>query len=186
MSRDFIERPDILTHSGQYFDFTNPDRYVLRVKDIAHGLANACRFAGQCKEFYSVAQHSIYVSRLVPECDAFVGLMHDCAEAFLGDVTRPLKKMLADYREIEKRVEASLFAKLGISLPMPASVKEADLIMLKTEQIKLMPGHDDEWGAITDVKPSKVIIVSPLSPEESYFAFMERYRELTRHQVRHE
>lgn len=127
-------RPDILTRGGQYFNFLDPSAYRLDIKDIAHGLSNICRFGGHTREFYSVAQHSIYLSHIVPEEDAYAGLMHDCAEAFLGDIPSPLKRRLPDYKRIESIVEAALFEKLGIPFPLPASVKNADLVMLATEQ----------------------------------------------------
>jgi hypothetical protein len=171
-------RPDILTKSGQYFDFIHPERYRIEITDIAHALSNVCRFAGQCRTFYSVAQHSVYVSRIVPEEDAFAGLMHDCAEAFIGDVARPLKLMLPEYKVIEKRVERALFAGLGLPEKLPASVKLADRQMLLSEQAALLPPHDDQWSILEGIDPAPGIIVTPLWPDEAYAAFMERYYEL--------
>jgi 5'-deoxynucleotidase YfbR-like HD superfamily hydrolase len=178
MSRIEIAREDILTRSGQYFDFRHPERYRIEITDIAHALSNVCRFAGHCKEFYSVAQHSVYVSQIVPDEDAFAGLMHDCAEAFIGDVTRPLKLMLQEYRVIEKRIEAALFAGFGLPATLPASVKLADREMLASEQAALLPPHDDQWAVLEGIEPAKEIIITPLCPEEAYEAFMERYHEL--------
>lgn len=173
-------RPDILTRSGQYFDFFDPQRYTLQVEDIAHGLANCCRFAGQCRVFYSVAQHSVYVSRIVPERLALAGLLHDAAEAFLGDVSRPLKRLLPDYRAIEQRVEIALFRKLGIPYPIPPEVKRADMQMLRLEQTKLMAHHSDAWDCDAYPLPEGIILneATALSPEEAFHAFMERYVEL--------
>lgn len=176
-------RPDILTRSGQYFDFTAPDRYILTVEDIAHGLSNCCRFVGQCRVFYSVAQHSVLVSQIVPHEFALAGLFHDAAEAFLGDVSRPLKRLLPDYRAIEKRIEAVLFEKLGIPYPLPEAVKVADGQMLRLEQRNLMPRHDDAWEC--DEYPLLTGIIldryAALPPERAYYAFMERYQELRGH-----
>lgn len=173
-------RPDILTQSGQYFDFIEPERYTLNIEDIAHGLAHCCRFVGQCRVFYSVAQHSVYVSHIVPEPMAMAGLFHDAAEAFLGDVSRPLKRLLPDYRAIEERVERALFVKLGIPYPLPSEIKRADMQMLRLEQMNLMPRHPDTWECDALPLPPGIILneSTALSPEEAFRAFMDRYAEL--------
>lgn len=173
-------RSDILTRSGQYFDFNQPERYELNIEDIAHGLSQCCRFVGQCRVFYSVAQHSVYVSQIVAPAFALAGLLHDAAEAFLGDVSRPLKRLLPDYRAIEQRVERALFEKLGIPYPLPQAVKYADGSMLRLEQRALMPPHGDAWECDVFQLPEGIILneATALSPEEAFHAFMERYVEL--------
>lgn len=170
-------RPDILTYSGAYFDFISPNPATIDIVDIAHGLANTCRFGGHTRHFYSVAQHSVLASHLVPAQDALWALLHDAAEAYVGDVPRPLKQLLPDYRAIEKRVETAVLAKFGLTGPMPPSVQAADLVLLATEQRDLMPAHDDEWALIADVEPMRETI-EPWDAMRSYREFMSRFLDL--------
>jgi len=147
--------PKITTVSGEWFDFTNPLNSKINIYDIAHALANTCRFSGHSSRFYSVAQHSIWVSKIVPPEDALAGLMHDAAEAFIGDVTKPLKEILPDYQRVEGRIETAVRIKFRVPVNMPGSVKEADLVMLATERRDLMPNNNSGWSILRGVKPLK-------------------------------
>lgn len=169
--------PSILLHSGNYFYFRNPRESKFDISDIAAGLSKICRFNGQCREFYSVAQHSILVSQIVPEEHALAGLLHDAAEAFIGDMVAPLKGLLPEYKTIEREIEAAIFAHFGIETPLDPCIKAADLVLLKTEQRDLM-NNSDAWQHISGVAPLSRIIV-PLPPLHARIEFLERYVALT-------
>lgn len=169
--------PTILTASGRHFDLSAPEQSPIHISDIAYALANLCRFTGHCKQFYSVAQHSVHVSHLVTAEHAMAALLHDAAEAYLGDVASPLKALLPDYRAIEARVERAVLARFGLRLPLHPSIKHADLVALATEQRDLMDLRGDEWeymNAIADTTP-----IRPMPPAVAEAMFLKRYWELT-------
>lgn len=143
----------ILTHSGKHFDLIDPQPDMIAVLDIAHALANCCRYAGHCRAYYSVAQHSVLTSEIVPAEFALEALLHDASEAYLGDVTRPLKHLLPDYRAIEWKVESVIRAAFGLPDAQSHPVTVADRILLATERRDLMPDDATEWPILHGVKP---------------------------------
>jgi uncharacterized protein len=155
----------IICRSGGYFDFLAPTPDMIHIEDIAWGLANTCRFGGQSLAFYSVAQHSVFVSAIVPPHLALVGLMHDAAEAYVGDVVGPLKQLIPAYKEIETRVERVIAAKFGLPFPWPPEIKHADLRLLRTEQRDLTSGAGDNWNGLDDWTPLEAPI-EPLPPPD--------------------
>ncbi len=163
---------------GTYVDLINPDFSGVCIESIAWSLSMICRFNGHTTKFYSVAQHSVLASYLVPRELAFDGLMHDSAEAIIGDVASPLKSLLSDYKEIEKRIEEELFSHFNVN--RSDEIKEIDLVLLATERDLLMPKTDDVWGLIKDIKPLDILRKQGIwSQEEAYTIFMERYKELS-------
>jgi len=170
--------PTILLGSGRYFNLLNPRAEDVHIFDIAAALSKLCRFTGHVREFYSVAQHSYLASYLVPPDYALQALLHDAAEAYIGDVARPLKHLLPDYREIEQRVEAVVFERFHLPAVLHESVKHADLVMLATEQRDLMPDHDDEWAILRGITPLDGPL-APRIPDVAERIFMQRFIHLT-------
>jgi len=151
----------IMLASGALFDILDPEGSDFTLQDIAHGLGRVCRFAGQSNRFYSVAEHCVHVARLVPLAHARAALLHDASEAFIGDVTRPLKALLPEYREIEARIEDAIATRLlsaeehaaaGGAFPsdpfkVPA-IKQADAAMCLIEARQLMPAAPGYWSSL--------------------------------------
>lgn len=131
----------IYTFTGHKFFPMIPDPEKISLVDIAHALSNICRFTGQSSSFYSVAQHSVYVSMEVPKKLALVGLLHDASEAYLCDVSSPVKKLdsMRTYREAEAALEKAIFERFGLGHLVPsAKVKDADLRVFRSEARQLM------------------------------------------------
>lgn len=171
--------PTILLHSGSYFDLLDPHGSEFTIEDIAHGLSMTCRFAGQCRQFYSVAEHSWHTSFLVPERLALAALMHDAAEAFIGDVTRPLKSLLSDYKAIERNIEAAIAERFGIANTGADEIKHRDLMMLHAEQAVMMPHHEDRWSTSPEEDTgASWIAFRCWSPDDAKRAFLDRFAEL--------
>lgn len=174
--------PAILTCNGSYFYFSEPEDSAIDIKTIAHALANICRFTGHTQFFYSVAQHSVMVSRLVPPQHALAGLLHDATEAYLGDVAAPLKALLPDYRAIEARVQAAVMRTFGLPEHLPPEVKDADTLALAIEQDALMPAHADVWPCEYHPGYARGVMVHHVLPQQPILArklFLMRYMELT-------
>lgn len=168
--------PTIMLQSGAWFDFCAPASSDFSIDDIAHGLSNICRYSGQCRSFYSVAEHSILVSEVATGFE-FEALLHDAAEAFLGDITRPLKQMLPEFKRIENEVELVILNRFGVTTPLPPQIKQADLRVLAAEQKQIMPEGTDGWVRGQKLEPAS-IVVRHLPPNEAKRIFLERYETL--------
>ncbi len=171
--------PTIKTNSGITLNFIEPSPAMIEIADIAHGLSNVCRFAGQSSEFYSVAQHSVLVSRLVSPALAKWGLLHDAAEAYIGDMARPLKRLIPEYKKIEVGIMRAIAFRFDLGWPEPPEVKTADIYALALEGKRFMAGREDEYG-IADMKVSGMAVNSlySMTPAEGKRLFMDRFREV--------
>jgi len=143
----------ILTRTGRRFDLLMPKASQVSTLDIAHALANICRFNGHTSRHYSVAQHSLLVSSIVPAEHQLAALLHDATEAYVGDMVRPLKQVMPEYQKIEQRIWLAICERFDIAPELPESVKEADMIALATERAQLMPHHPGEWDCLAGVTP---------------------------------
>lgn len=163
--------------SNDHIDFGNIQALKFNIEDIAHSLSNLCRFNGHTSTFYSVAQHSVLVSCIVPPEHALAALLHDAAEAYCGDVVSPLKALLPVYQAIHNDIERTIFMQLGLEYPAPACVRDADIVALATEVRDLMPNNPALWHNIVDIEPHHEII-KPWTPESAKQVFLQRYFDL--------
>lgn len=168
----------VQTYTGRRYWPLDPVSWEVHFEDIAHALSFLCRFGGHCREFYSVAQHSVIVSHYVPPLYRMAALLHDASEAYVADVTRPVKRTpeFAVYNEIERRNTVAIYQRFAVPFAdVPAIVKDADVLALATEKRDLMAPMD--WGNNRLPTPAVERIV-PLAPEAARASFIARFLEL--------
>lgn len=169
------------TYTGKMFYPFAPRVEDVDIEDIAHSLAHQCRFNGHCTRFYSVAEHSVHCSEVLPAEYALWGLMHDAAETYIGDVVRPLKKsaMFGEdaFSDIEDGILYAIAMRFGLPQPVPQEVDWADLRMLATEREQLIDKRMPNWGDLANALPYEITL--PCWHQEiAEHKFLKRFEEL--------
>lgn len=163
--------------NGGHFNYERPEESVYDITDIARGLSHTARFSGQTNRVYTVAQHSVLVSKMVPEEHALAGLLHDSVEAFMADVPSPLKRMLPGYVELEHRAEADLCKRFGVKFPFHPSIKEADIRVFLAERRDMQPCVKEKCYEGYEPYPNTIYA---WDSHMSYIYFIRRFEELTK------
>lgn len=173
----------IQTFGGRRFDPTAPDSETIDTGDIAHALAQLCRFGGHCAPFYSVAQHSCVVADAVGAAGGTTevvraALLHDASEAYLGDLPHPLKhrtELGELYRRIEEPLQATIMRRFGLSPTVPELVKRIDRAALAAERIAFMRPSDDGWWPELDGVPPLAVALEAWPPERAEAELLRRF-----------
>lgn len=169
----------ILLNSGRRYWPLDPRPEDFVIEDIAHGLSHVCRWAGHVDNFYSVAQHSVIVSHNVPFNFAMDALLHDASEAYLGDVTRPLKRMMGGlYATIERRTEECIAKAFGLAKTMPPIVKSVDNRITVDERKQLFANNDDSFPWQFSADQAMGVRIHAYEPHRAKEMFLARYNEL--------
>jgi hypothetical protein len=171
------------TYTGAHFHLAAPRVEDVFILDIAHALSLINRFTGHSTVAYSVAQHSCLVSQNVPTEDALWGLLHDAAEAYTGDIGRPLKETMRTMGgialdHIERDIMLCICKKFDLPLIQPPSVKKADLILLSTERRDLMGDPQDWIHTPAHGYPCLEAHIEPWSADLAETRFLRRFKEL--------
>lgn len=170
-----LSEPYIITATGQRFYFDRPGDFAYTVDDIAPALAKLARFTGHTERFLSVAEHAVLVSYLVPREHAYAALHHDDAEAFMGDISTPLKNKIPALRGLAASIEPHIAAALGFEYPFAREIHEADQIALGLEGRDEMP----ERKAWREIPPEfRDIKVAGLEWQSAEVAYRRRHEEL--------
>ena len=149
-----------------------PTLEMINIEDIAHGLSNQCRFAGQLPKFYSVGQHSVMCSMYdeFPTIKVKLqALLHDAPEAYLMDIPTPIKRHLNNYKELENNVMKVIAEKFNIDYPFDGYVKWVDKDMLEWE-----------WEYLMLQKQTSIKNFHCWDPTYAKTRFLEQYNKLTK------
>lgn len=156
----------IETYTGKFVNPLDLKSDDIDIRDIAHALSLICRFNGHCNQFYSVAEHSIRVLGLLKGLDnQLTGLLHDATEAYMADITRPVKWALPDIRKVEGSIAIAINEKFELKGDF-REVKKADNILLATEARDLMFTKGTDWYFPENIKP----LGYKIEPMQSYIA----------------
>ncbi|KKM05774.1 hypothetical protein LCGC14_1750690 [marine sediment metagenome] len=175
-------RPYIITCTERFFNFNAPHPSQIYIEDIATGLSNICRWGGQSYQFYSVAEHSLLVEKLIEEEGKhpklrMAALLHDAAEAYLGDIPSPIKArtMIGEqsYHQLEKEVLRAIADALDLNYYLfeNSLIAEADSDAFTVEAYKLFPSK----AYMFTVGEPKEIDIEFMSPEKAKQQFIKKY-----------
>jgi hypothetical protein len=162
----------IQTAMGRQFWPMDPRPDEIFIDDIAHALSLLCRFGGHCLRFYSVAEHSVLMSRQASPQYKLWALLHDATEAYLVDVPRPLKPFLIGYEQAEQNIMRAIEVRYHLHLGMPDEVKQLDRAILMDERLQNMAEAPIAWS--TDCAPLGVELQF-WSPEQARAEFLAAF-----------
>ena len=182
--KPFVKEGCILLRSGRYLDLTDPDPYLINIYDIAHALSYLCRYTGHSERFYSVAEHSLRVCHILPDHLKLEGLLHDASEAYLGDLSSPLKNLVPQYKNLEDRMNYTIRNTFNLPFSASPEVSEADLIMLGLERRKFLPSTEEQWGVLCGLESQidrleHAFNPQFISPEDTELEFLREFFRIT-------
>lgn len=174
----------ITIRGGRIFDLLCPPPAGLDITDIAETLSRTPRFVARTRTRggvwpYSVAQHSVLVHDLLwganeDPMTCYAGLLHDAHEAYMGDVSTPMKNAVPEIRAFEAGLQHHVLLALGVPWPLPQAVHDADATAFRYEAGLLMDGTPDSWrhrpNALPPGAPTPAWNMAPTEAESAFLA----------------
>ncbi len=169
------------TYTGKHVDPLHLQDSDICIEDIAHSLSLICRFVGHCRRFYSVAQHSIHTAELIEDCipsddvghrTMLAGLLHDAAEAYINDISRPIKYAVKGFKEIDNVATGVVMKHFNCVGTDWTLIKKMDNMMLATEASQLMYTGGEDWYL---PEPEVRMIIPVMIPQLAEDIFKERF-----------
>lgn len=174
---------NIMTYTGVLMDPLAPNPEQIRMEDIAHALSMISRANGHFPEIHTVAQHCLECAaeakaRNLPRDIQLFCLLHDGAEAYLGDFISPVKERMPTYGKAERKLLAMIYEKFAGRVPSTEEkriVKEIDKTLLYFEFLHYMGVGCGDPGA--GLRSQPVFAEIPRREvEERYLAVCEELR----------
>lgn len=146
-------RPYVTTFTGKKIFIDRPDDDQICLEDIVHQTAMKCRFGGAVKQFYSVAQHSVYCLKAAQASGASLPTqvavaLHDANEGPYPDVQRPIKVALPEWKQkVEDPLEQAIYDKYVGKYQNQVDwkyLKSIDTVLLVIEARALV--RDNTWS----------------------------------------
>jgi uncharacterized protein len=163
----------IETSSGRRFDVTRPRAEDVHIDDIALSLAQTCRFRGHALRWISVGWHSIVVHDVTARLGAdraarLAALLHDAAEAYVGDMPRPLKAVFPEFVLAESRVQKVIHRKFGLqpSEEVTALIRKVDNQTLLEEARAYMASGGKGWELLDEALNVPATLFVPPCPHD--------------------
>ena len=170
---------------GILVDIPDLQPWMIQVEDIACSLSKACRYNGNCRGFYSVAEHSVHVASVLPSELKLYGLLHDAAEGYMGDLVRPFKHIVPDVRQIEQFIAERIYRKYLHRLPTQDEynhVRTADDAVLITEAKMLLKSKGSYFSGLATDGPADVEI-KRWEHCEAEQAYLKAWFDITRNMI---
>lgn len=167
------------TYTGVAFYPMDPRPEEISIYDIAHALANICRYGGHSRYFYSVAEHSCLVSEFVSEAQKFDALMHDAAEAYVGDMVRPLKLSMPEFCSVENKIRTVIAEKFGISAVTSPEIHLVDTRILLDERDLVLGIPPQSWGTQIESLEKLGVEIALLNPESAECMFLDMWEDFS-------
>lgn len=168
-----VESGMIRTITGKKFNLFEPTPDMIAIDDIAYGLANKGHFSGFSPRYFSIAEHCIMVCDefslwhdAAPDSLKLLALLHDAAEAYIGDMVKPLKVRMPDFVAVENRIMQAICERFGMDLSLMPQIKPADVLIQDIEYNAFFHGSQVEFSRI-----------SYLDPEQARIVFIDRFNE---------
>lgn len=185
-----LRTPGVIhTIEGNRVDLNHLTEEQVNIRDIAWGLGRTLRYGGHIRQDHTVAHHSIVMSYYVPEEYALEALLHDAAEAYIGDIIWPVKELFPEIKHFEDELLHIIMNKFGVKhatvrfangpecYVKSDVVDKADDAILKHECFGFgrpgvwMQDVEDAW-----LKAAELHEDYWFAPQ---YAFLQRFRELT-------